>query len=213
MVKPRETLFCPGIPGAGKTVLASVVVNDLETRFYYNADIAVCYIYCNYKRKDEQTVENLLSSLLKQLAQNQPFIPQSLKELYDRHTKGTKPSYDEISNALESVALQSLRVYIIVDALDECQDLGGCRTKFLSAIFKLQGRSNRVNILATSRKIPEIMDRFRDCPMINIRATKDDTRRYLRSRLPELPGFVIDQCSLRDDIITKITEAASGMYV
>ncbi|KAI1192144.1 hypothetical protein F5B17DRAFT_437029 [Nemania serpens] len=213
VVKPRETLFCPGIPGAGKTVLASVVVNDLETRFYYNADIAVCYIYCNYKRKDEQTVENLLSSLLKQLAQNQPFIPQSLKELYDRHTKGTKPSYDEISNALESVALQSLRVYIIVDALDECQDLGGCRTKFLSAIFKLQGRSNRVNILATSRKIPEIMDRFRDCPMINIRATKDDTRRYLRSRLPELPGFVIDQCSLRDDIITKITEAASGMFL
>lgn len=211
--EPKKTLFCQGIPGAGKTVLASIIVNDLETKYYSDSTIAVCYIYCNYKRKDEQTVENLLSSLLKQLAQSQSSLPDSLKDLHDRHgEKRTRPSLDEISKALESAAIQNSKVFIILDALDECQDLYRCRTKFLSAIFNLQMKSG-ANILATSRIIPEIMDRFKESPSIDIRASDDDIRRYLHSRLPELRESVTNQCSLRDDIMTNITEAASGMYV
>ena len=29
----HQTLFCPGIPGAGKTILTSIVVEELTTRF------------------------------------------------------------------------------------------------------------------------------------------------------------------------------------
>jgi hypothetical protein len=29
----NKTLFCPGIPGAGKTMVASIVVNHLKTSF------------------------------------------------------------------------------------------------------------------------------------------------------------------------------------
>ncbi|KAI1113474.1 hypothetical protein F5Y14DRAFT_441857 [Nemania sp. NC0429] len=210
--EPKETLLCPGIPGAGKTVLASIIVNDLETMFSHDPAIAVCYVYCNYKRQDEQTVEHLLSSLLKQLAQSQPSLPHSLKELCNRHAKRTRPSLDEITSAFESIALQNSRVFIVVDALDECQGLNRCRTSFLSTLFSLQMKTG-VNILATSRIIPEIMGEFKNSPLKEIRAPDDDIRRYLRSRLPELPKFVMDQCSLRDDITTSITEAASGMFL
>ncbi|PVI01419.1 hypothetical protein DM02DRAFT_525133, partial [Periconia macrospinosa] len=29
----NQTLFCPGIPGAGKKILTSIVVEELSTRF------------------------------------------------------------------------------------------------------------------------------------------------------------------------------------
>jgi hypothetical protein len=32
----KKTLFCPGIPGAGKTILTAVVIDDLMTRFANN---------------------------------------------------------------------------------------------------------------------------------------------------------------------------------
>ncbi|KAI1292579.1 nucleoside phosphorylase domain-containing protein [Xylaria venustula] len=209
----NKTLFCPGIPGAGKTILTSIVIDDLEKRLHREITSAVAYIYCNYKRRSEQTPENLLSSLLKQLGQTQPSLPHSLKELYDRHkAKRTRPSLDEIFKVLELVTVQNSRVFIIVDALDECQALDRCRTKFLSAIFNLQIKT-RVNILTTSRFIPEITDQFKGAISIEIRATKDDISRYLRDRLPELPKLVTNQSSLQDEITTSITEAVDGMYV
>src|SRR4051794_39963409 len=30
----KQTLFCPGIPGAGKTVLTSIIIDDLCNRFH-----------------------------------------------------------------------------------------------------------------------------------------------------------------------------------
>jgi hypothetical protein len=32
----KQTLFCPGIPGAGKTILISIIVDNLITRFQNN---------------------------------------------------------------------------------------------------------------------------------------------------------------------------------
>jgi hypothetical protein len=134
----QQTLFCQGIPGAGKTILTSIVVDDLITRFQNNPIISIAYIYCNFQRKDEQKINDLLTSLLKQLAQNQSSLPRSVQDLYDRHKeKQTRPSFEETSRALHSVAAMYPRVFIIVDALDECQVSKGCRSRFLSEIFTL----------------------------------------------------------------------------
>src|SRR4051812_15093336 len=47
----KQILFCPGIPGAGKTILTSIVIDDLMTQFSNNSTIGIAYIYCNFKRK------------------------------------------------------------------------------------------------------------------------------------------------------------------
>ena len=211
--EPCKTLFCPGIPGAGKTILTSIVINDLENQFRSEASTTVAYVYCNYKRQSEQTVESLLSSLLKQLCQCRSSLPSSLTELYDRHKpKQTRPSFDEITKALESITVQNSQTFIIVDALDECRALDGCRTKFLSAIFNLQKKTG-VNIFATSRYIPEIQDQFHGSLSIEVRATKHDINRYLQGHISELPKFVTNQPKFQNEIMTSIIEAVDGMYV
>ncbi|OJJ80314.1 5'-methylthioadenosine/S-adenosylhomocysteine nucleosidase family protein [Aspergillus glaucus CBS 516.65] len=129
----KQTLFCPGIPGAGKTIMAAT---------------------------DEQKIEDLLLSLLKQLSQDWPSLPDAVSNLYHKHQR-TRPSYDDISKALLSVVALYSRVFIIVDALDECQASNGCRSRFLSEIFYLQAETG-VNLFATSRPDAHIMKQFKD---------------------------------------------------
>ncbi|KAB8238207.1 uncharacterized protein BDW43DRAFT_321254 [Aspergillus alliaceus] len=68
---PQQTLFCPGIPGAGKTILSSVVIEELESRYGDNRDIGVAYISCSFQTIDDriQHPECLFASILRQLVQ------------------------------------------------------------------------------------------------------------------------------------------------
>src|SRR5262249_2290591 len=132
---------CPGIPGAGKTILASAVVDDLTKRFSKDLRIGISYVYCSFQRKHEQKIDNLLASLLKQLAESYPSLPETVKDLYDHHkAKRTRPSLEEILSTLHSVVAKYSRVFIIVDALDECQVSGNCRARLLLELFNLQKR-------------------------------------------------------------------------
>src|SRR6266566_2465669 len=80
----KSTLFCPGIPGAGKTILTSIVVEDLTTRFFDDPTVGIAYIYCNFRRKHEQRAEDVITSLLKQLSQGRTSLPETVKALYDK---------------------------------------------------------------------------------------------------------------------------------
>jgi Cdc6-like AAA superfamily ATPase len=209
----KQTLFCPGIPGAGKTILTSIVVDNLCNRFHNDATVGITYVYCNFRRKDEQKIDALLASLLKQLAQSQVSLPGSVKDLYDRHEKKkTRPSSDEISRALHSTAGSYSRVFIFVDALDECQVSDGCRTKLLSEIFSLQAKHG-ANLFATSRFIPEITGKFQGSISLEIRASIEDVRRYLDGCMSQLPEFVRYNHDLQEEIKAGIVKAVDGMYV
>ncbi|RYP63833.1 hypothetical protein DL769_006845 [Monosporascus sp. CRB-8-3] len=206
----KQTLFCPGIPGAGKTIITAIVVDHLLANFRRNERIGIAYIYCNFQRQDEQKPEVLLESLLKQLAQGQSSLPQSVKELYERHEKHrTRPSGNEISETLHSVAATYSRVFIAVDALDESQD--SSREALLDEIFNLQAKTD-TNIFATSRGNDEIKRRFDGCPSLEIRANAQDVKTYLDTRVSRLRPDILDD-EIRDIIRTKVAKAADGMYI
>jgi hypothetical protein len=207
----KQTLFCPGIPGAGKTILTSIVIDDLITRFYNDPNIGIAFVYCDFRRQHEQKAEDLLASLLKQLAQGQSSLPDGIKSLYDKHKdKRTKPSFDELSRTLYVVAAMYSRVFIIVDALDECQESDNCRTKFLSEIFKLQAESG-ASLFVTSRFISEVTEKFKGCPSQEILARDEDVRRYLDGHMSPKRAFLKENSKLQDEIKTKIVKATKGM--
>jgi Cdc6-like AAA superfamily ATPase len=211
--RKKQTLFCPGIPGAGKTILTSIVVEELTTRFSTDPTVGITYIYCNFRRQDEQKIDDLLTSLLKQLSESQPSLPGTVKDLYNRHkTKRTRPSLDEISRSLQAVATLYSRVFVIIDALDECQASYGCREKFLSEIFNLQTKTG-ANLFTTSRFIPEIAEKFDEGLRLEIRASNQDVQRYLDGYMSQLPGYVLRSSDLQDEIKTNITKAVNGMCV
>lgn len=209
--RPQETLFCPGIPGAGKTILASVVIDELEARFGNDRDVGVAYLFCSFEHHDNQIQkpESLLASILRQLAQGLVSIPESVIALYDKHrTKGTRPSFNGISKALRSVVNNLSRVFIVIDALDECDTLAISR--ILDEFFNVQV-TNNLNLLATSRFIPEIMTRSEKKITQEIRAAKPDVMTFLNANLKKLPAFVSRNQQLQQEIVNEITDAAGGM--
>lgn len=211
VVARGKTLFCPGIPGAGKTIITSIVVEHLESLVNDDASIGLGYIYCNFQRQEEQTVPNLLVSLLKQLGARRSALPACIQELYNLHNdRRTRPSVEEITKCLCSVVSLYERVVIVVDALDECQSSGGCRDGLLSALSDLQ-KSHGISIFATSRFIPAIVDRFYDNLLVEIKAVDDDVSKYLHSNLQLLPVVVKKSPGLQKKILESILQAADGM--
>jgi hypothetical protein len=209
----QQVLFCPGIPGAGKTILSSIVVDYLYANFQKDTNTGIAYLYCNFRRQDEQNADGLLASLLKQLAQGLYPLPESVKSLYDSHkTNRTRPAYNELSSTLQSVSALYSRSFIVVDALDECQTSGGCRTKLLTEIFVLQAKSG-ANIFSTSRFIPEIEVQFKNSMRLEIQASDHDVQRYLDGHMSELPTCVLRNSKLQDEIKAAIVRAVNGMYV
>jgi Cdc6-like AAA superfamily ATPase len=209
----KQTLFCPGIPGAGKTILTAIVVDDLTTQVSSDPTIGVAYIYCNFRQQGTQKIDDLMASLLRQLAQGLSSLPGSVKDLYDQHkTKRTWPLLDEILRVLRSIVTMYSRAFIIVDALDECQVSDGSRTRFLSELFSLQTRHG-VNIFATSRFIPAILDWFKTSISLEIHATTNDVARYIEGHIWQLPSFVQKNQQLQEEIKIGISEAVDGMYV
>ncbi|KAL9473956.1 hypothetical protein ACSS6W_008336 [Trichoderma asperelloides] len=135
----KQTLFHPGGPGSGKTVRTSIVINDLEMRFQTNPTVGIAYIYCDYRRQDEQEIEKLTINLLTQLIKRRGFLPECVREIYNRHKdRQTRPSLDEILTALHSVVKTFSRVFIIVDAIDECQAEKPTLDSIINALEELE---------------------------------------------------------------------------
>jgi Cdc6-like AAA superfamily ATPase len=209
----NQTLFCPGIPGAGKTMSAAIVVHELNTKFQNDDSVGIAYVYCNFRRQYEQKPIDLLTSLLKQLIQGLPLIPQSIQTLYEHHQrKRTRPSINEIMQILQSVVRDYSKAFIIVDALDECQVSEGRRKQFLTELFNLQTKTV-ANLFATSRYIPEITREFDGSASLEIRASNDDVQKYLNDRMSRLRPFVSRNVILQEEIKTEIIKAVEGMQV
>jgi hypothetical protein len=146
--------------------------------------IGLAYIYYNFQGKSVQKIKDILASLLAQLAYGRPSLPQGMINLFNKHqSTKTQPLLDELSRTLCFVAEVYLRVFIVIDALDECED--SSRKKVLDELFNLQIRSSR-NILATFRMDKGITNRFDGCRSKTVNADNNDVRKYVNMQIKDL---------------------------
>ncbi|KAH4217774.1 hypothetical protein HBH70_194640 [Parastagonospora nodorum] len=205
-----QTLFCHGIPGAGKTMMTAIAVDHLQ-KTVQTADIGVAYMYCNYKRQADQTTSSLLAAMLKQLVQDRPSIAKPLWSLYDHHeVRRTRPSVEEMLGALQSVLVDYSRIYVVIDALDEC--VHDDRRELLSKLRNLQSKTG-LRLMATSRFIPDIVEEFNGLPKLEVRADDADVKRYVAGQIKRLPGCVRRDDALQKLVQNKIVQAVDGMFL
>jgi hypothetical protein len=211
------TLFCPGIPGAGKSMMTAIVVDHLWTKFPVEDgsanDTGVCFVFCSFKRREEQGAAHIIAALLKQLMQEQPLIPEAVEDLYKRHhSRRSRPSLEELYQTLRLVIISHTQVFVVIDALDECVSANGTRKYLLDMIFRLQTEAD-VKLLATSRFIRDVEERFEGFPTLEVKATDADLHTYLMAQMPLLPKCVSKSQELQKTIVSKIVESAGGMSV
>jgi hypothetical protein len=206
-------LFCPGIPGAGKTHIASLVIHHLQRLHPFESTPGLAYIYCEYTYQPDR--ETLLGSLLEQLVRTLRPLPAEVLVLYERHRNDRGKSFvKDLGIVLRDVVATFERCFIVLDGLDECTDDEGMRTFLLEALFELQ-QTGIVNLMVTSRHIQHIEDFFdaRDCLKIKITAQDHDLGLYLDHRIPIVLQLLAGDLNLIQKIKAVLMAVADGMYI
>ncbi|KAL3463385.1 hypothetical protein BJX64DRAFT_276514 [Aspergillus heterothallicus] len=209
----KKTIYCRGMPGAGKTVMTAVVVKHLRSRFQDNPAVGIACVYCSVQNQAEQSPSGIFLSLLRQLIKQLSYTPDSVRSMYDRHTRaGDRPSFPDIKIALLDTISCFQGAFIVVDALDELLSSKSPPKQLARELLALQEKS-KTNIFATSRYVPEIAGEFKQSILVDVRAAEDDVARFLDSHIGELPAFVSETPGLEDEIKTGIISAIDGMFL
>lgn len=203
----KQLLYCPGIPGAGKTVLTSIVIEWLTQSFANDSDNVITYIFFDFRR--ELSEYDILAALLRQVWQGAPT---------KSHTWSSScPPIEEtmrlewIQTEFEARLSQFNRTFIVLDALDECSVTGGTMRQSLDFLISLQSRLN-INILATSRFNEETASLFKKSgAIVEIEANDDDIRAYVDHRAAYFSSFVTRKRGLLGYIRDEIVKSSRGM--
>lgn len=205
-------LFCMGMPGSGKTFLSSLIVDYLMEEMSSSHDVAIIYIYCDYKSQERQKAESLLRNLLKQLImQTREPVPESVERFYHQYlNRKLQPTIHEIIRHCSQLITFFQNSFLVIDALDEQDVLE--RRELLHHIFQIQDSTN-IKILGTSRPIPEIREEFkaRGAAEIETQANDHDIAIYLQAKMHRLPGWVQTTPGLLEETVDRITRASQGM--
>ncbi|KAL5047498.1 nucleoside phosphorylase domain-containing protein [Aspergillus fruticulosus] len=152
----QNLVFCSGMPGAGKTFLASLVVDYLTEQFCSSGgdhEVAVVCIFCDYRAQEEQHAEPVLRNLAKQLLlQVRGPVPDSIERLYLKYTGGMlRPTIHELLRHCSQLLALFKMSFVIIDGLDELDVVE--RRDLLHYIFQLYESTLCLKIFATSRPI------------------------------------------------------------
>ena len=203
-------LFCPGIPGSGKSFITCAAIDHLQSHFANDDSVGICYIYCKYKRREEQGEAFILSSLLKQLLLNRP-LPASLKRLHRECKRWQRsPSLQDHFRILSAIRNEFSRVFIVIDAVDEYSDTTGRGNQLFDIAFEMK-KCLSAKLFMTSRYVPQICSRVSQSPHCHIYAKEHDVRAYLASRFKDVDKPVLNDQSLREEITAAILQAVAGM--
>ena len=143
-------------------------------------------------------------------------MPNTLLDLYARY-EGDQPPESELMNALKSLLEANGRVYLIIDALDECPPINGERAKLVTMLDTLKNFGiPQLSILVTSRMESDLngLAHMSTFPPVNIQTSEleGDIRLHVRNQLSndsKLRGWPPD---LRDEIEVELVAGACGMY-
>lgn len=202
-----QTMFCPGIPGAGKTMTTAVVVEHLQSR---QSSLGLTgYVYCSYQSQ-QQAAPQLLASVLRSLVQQSPTTPRSVQELFNAACKLDKQQMTnlQVLSAITDIVRSGVRANVVVDALDEL--VRDERDPFIESLLVIQ-RETGLNLFFTSRVNVEIEDQLGHVLRREIRATEKDVKGYLWASISRLPRFVAKKKDLQASIIDGIAGVTDGM--
>lgn len=208
---PPRPLWCPGMPGAGKTVVAAVVVDHLK-RTFNTSETPVASVYCNYKQQESQSTLAILESILQQIVMVRPTIPEMIRDFHHQHKlKGTRPSLQNVSAILSSQTCTFKNVFVVVDAIDELSVSNPTRESLLDELRTLQPY---VHLLVTSRPSVGALEVFDNALVVEIRAAELDVSTYCLARLRDerrLSNWVRTDPNLQEELTKTLVRNAQGM--
>ncbi|PMD12225.1 hypothetical protein NA56DRAFT_756767 [Hyaloscypha hepaticicola] len=206
-----------GIPGAGKTVLASLMVEELQ-QLRATHPITLGFFYCKHKDSQRNTFNAVARAILAQLLnQNEDLLPY-LFEKASTSGEMVLESPSLTKELLETALKSSEKVYIVIDGLDECDshEKKAIIQWFQSVIASLPDTEfDSMRCLFISQDDGEVGKVLSKIPAIRIRP--EDTRADIQTYTTIWSKKIQEKFALPDEkreaIIAGVIERADGMFL
>lgn len=207
-----------GSAGSGKTILSAGIIEDLQA--YCNDDPArsLAVFFFDFNDGDKQDPLKMVKSLLSQLLDRCPRVPEALQAIYAACEDGRRQaSEQQVLHALKHTLELLPAPFVVLDALDECSG----RVELFAILKQIQSwDSTSLRVLMTSRKemdiqeeleelVPDLSATCLESPLVD-----KDIRTYVHERLSTDKSFKRWQKDLviQEEIEMVLGRKACGMY-
>ncbi|PSN62572.1 hypothetical protein BS50DRAFT_122517 [Corynespora cassiicola Philippines] len=205
-----------GIPGCGKTVLSSTVLEDIREYTKDDPGKALAYFYFDFNDQKKQDPEEMVRALVSYLLQQCVRVLPGLDKQFSSHrNRQEKLSLEILLGVLRELIDDFPSTYLVIDALDEC---GNRRQlmKILKTIFQWQAPG--LHVILTSRREADISHTLegivdKDSILcIQTGAVDHDIGLYVRQQLEDDQSLQKWKPDDKKLIETALTERSSGMF-
>ncbi|KAJ5003502.1 hypothetical protein K4K48_011684 [Colletotrichum sp. SAR 10_66] len=211
---PSSSLWLSGIPGAGKTVLCGVVIDEVLQ--LSNDSTAVAFHFCEYKNQDSQKLINILGAIAVQLSMQNG---EAFSLLEDQFTllnpSGKLPKEPEAEMLLDLLPRLSSfyeKVYLVIDGVDEC---GTAMGEVAAELRQLSEACRTLSLAIFSRNEQGIHEELSESfAHIEIAAHTKDIDLYVCAEMGkrrQLKKMRLQNPDLAEEIREKLVNGAEGM--
>ncbi|TFK17730.1 ankyrin [Coprinopsis marcescibilis] len=202
-------LWGVGMPGAGKTVLASIIINHLLQKAKANKRIFVAFAFSRYT--DQFTGDKVLGGLLRQVVQDHPSTLAFVKPMYDyHHQRKTRPSQKELLDVIRAIFNSDLfdEKFCALDGLDEAFE--DTQVDVLDALASLPA-----NLLLMSRPLPLLKDRVPDALFIDIILHEADIIQMIENKIGHMPRLhnLLEKGDWKKKVVKTVLDKSTGMFL
>ncbi|KAG7008155.1 transcriptional activator ptaB [Physcia stellaris] len=214
--KSNSALWIYGIPGAGKTTLSTLVVEEVLARKRC-ATVGTGYFYIRHDDSASHKPQNVLGSLIAQLARQNSSALAKVMEFYKKHVEqtypATAPEDNDLTDLLIEISQYFTSTYIMIDGLDECGPaFDRDRERLINIIAELHVDAERsIRTLIFSRDERDIRKCFEHAQfqIVSIAATSADLRLFANAWSGKLN---VRSDELKVQIVDTLVEEAKGMF-
>jgi hypothetical protein len=172
----------------------------------------LAYFYFDYHEHAQQTPVNFVCSILKQLLSHIDEIPTAVPELHRSFERDEgRPQLEDLVAVLLRVCNYFPRVYIVADALDECEAQTH-RGPVLEILQKLA--MSKARLFTASRPAEDIKRALGTLSQIVIEAREEDIQKFLTDKIENNAdiGDIVDE-AMKEEIVATIARSSQGMWV
>ena len=194
---------------------SSLVIDSLREKTA-GENILVLFLYCDYQAQKDQSVVNIIGSLLSQIAFGATQIPSEIRRCFELKQRGRQALRlpDMLKLLVETISSVE-RVYICFDAMDEL--LPENRSELLRTLRQIIRDAPNIRLFLTGR--PHIrgeLDKYltKGAYIIPIVADQGDIATYVSRKMEDDEDDgdpVLMPEDLRHDIMKTMLEKASEM--
>ncbi|KAF2678771.1 hypothetical protein K458DRAFT_435608 [Lentithecium fluviatile CBS 122367] len=212
-------LWLYGIPGCGKTILSSTIIENLRSLSIQ----PLLYFYFDFNHTKKQTLRGVVCSLISQLYYTCNSAQEPLNALFSSYKdKNTQPSCESLCKVLREMIEKTEEIWIVLDAIDECVERKGSPTEglllWIRDLVKLEQKN--VHCLVTSRPEQDIQSEMSNLVSeknrISIQSdlVNDDILAYICARVREGEGLKRwrDREDVQKEIEEELAHKANGMF-